>query len=58
MATLTYYDELIINEETAQRFVELNTFKTVQFDDINDFDLSTSECEDLALNILNSYECR
>lgn len=58
MATLTYYDEFIINEETAQRFVELNTFKPVKFDDINDFDLSASECEDLAFNILNSYECK
>ncbi len=58
MATLTYYDELIIDEETAQRFVELNKFEPVQFDDINDFDLSISECEDLALNILNSYKCR
>jgi len=58
MATLTFNDELIINEETAKRFVELNKYVPVQFDDLNDYDLSTSESEDLAASILNSFECK
>lgn len=59
MATVTpLNEEWIINEELANKFVELNKFEPVTFDDINDLLLSDSEREELAVNILNSFKCK
>jgi len=48
-----------IDEETAKRFSELNTFlehNMNTFDDVNDFELSEEECSELACKILNGVE--
>lgn len=45
---------MIITEEIAQRFLELNTYKPVKSEeDVYDYELSESEREELACSILN-----
>lgn len=57
MATVTFEKKLIINEEIAKKFVELNKYEPVVFeDDVNDMFLSEIEREELAFEILNSFE--